>query len=187
MAEPEQQTDFDVTALAELLSMRIEVIAAAADEGVSLIERDRGELGTVTGSAAEANELIDVVVERVVGVAAECRRLTNILSSFKALAAEQAAQGEGTGASVVDSGPEDPPAAETVDPESGPPTPTSPGPSEQSSQSPRVSEGIRLLATQMSVAGASNDEIARRLRDDFAVEDADRLIAELFDRASTRG
>ena len=43
-----------------------------------------------------------------------------------------------------------------------------------------VSEGVRLLATQMSVAGASGDEIARRLRGDFGVQDAERLIAELF-------
>lgn len=43
-----------------------------------------------------------------------------------------------------------------------------------------VSEGVRLLATQMSVAGASSDDIARRLHDDFGVEDADRLIAHLF-------
>lgn len=43
-----------------------------------------------------------------------------------------------------------------------------------------ISEGVRLLATQMSVAGASSDDIARRLHDDFGVEDADRLIAHLF-------
>jgi hypothetical protein len=44
----------------------------------------------------------------------------------------------------------------------------------------RVSEGVRLLATQMSVAGASSADIARRLHNDFGVQDADRLIAHLF-------
>jgi hypothetical protein len=44
----------------------------------------------------------------------------------------------------------------------------------------QISEGIRLLATQMSVAGASNREIARKLHDDFGVENADALIAQLF-------
>lgn len=43
-----------------------------------------------------------------------------------------------------------------------------------------VSEGVRLLATQMSVAGASSGDIAKRLHDDFGVENADRLIAHLF-------
>lgn len=47
-----------------------------------------------------------------------------------------------------------------------------------------VSEGVRLLATQMSVAGASGADIARRLRDDFGLEDADRLIAHLFGPAA---
>jgi hypothetical protein len=32
----------------------------------------------------------------------------------------------------------------------------------------------------MSVAGASNREIARRLHDDFGVEGAERLVNELF-------
>lgn len=43
-----------------------------------------------------------------------------------------------------------------------------------------ISEGVRLLATQMSVAGASSADIARRLNNDFGVEDADRLVAQLF-------
>lgn len=43
-----------------------------------------------------------------------------------------------------------------------------------------VSEGVRLLATQMSVAGASTADIAKRLHNDFGVQDADRLIAHLF-------
>jgi hypothetical protein len=47
----------------------------------------------------------------------------------------------------------------------------------------RISEGIRLLATQMSVAGASNREIARKLHDDFGVQNADALIAQLFGSA----
>ena len=40
---------------------------------------------------------------------------------------------------------------------------------EEESAAPRVSEGVRLLATQMSVAGSDPDEIARRLRDEFGV------------------
>lgn len=42
------------------------------------------------------------------------------------------------------------------------------------------SEGIRLLVTQMAVAGSSHAEIAARLRNEFAVEDADKLLAEVF-------
>ena len=39
-------------------------------------------------------------------------------------------------------------------------------------------EGFRLLATQMAVAGSSHEEIALRLRDEFGVEDASGLLTE---------
>ena len=42
------------------------------------------------------------------------------------------------------------------------------------------SERARLLAAQMSIAGASRAEIAARLRDDFGAREADRLVRELF-------
>ena len=35
---------------------------------------------------------------------------------------------------------------------------------------------MRLLATQMSVAGSSVTEIARRLHDEFGVENSDLLV-----------
>ncbi len=55
-----------------------------------------------------------------------------------------------------------------------------PAPEPATDEPVQISEGVRLLATQMSVAGASSGDIARRLHDDFGVEDADRLIAHLF-------
>lgn len=39
-----------------------------------------------------------------------------------------------------------------------------------------VSEGARLLATQMVVGGSSRAEIARRLRHDFGIEDPDAML-----------
>lgn len=42
------------------------------------------------------------------------------------------------------------------------------------------SEGIRLLATQMAVAGSSHAEIEQRLRSEFGVEDADAILAEVL-------
>lgn len=41
-------------------------------------------------------------------------------------------------------------------------------------------EGIRLLATQMAVAGSSRDDIESRLRSEFGVEDASDLLAEVL-------
>ena len=42
----------------------------------------------------------------------------------------------------------------------------------------RSTDGLRLLATQMAVAGSSHEEIASRLRDEFGVEDATELLGE---------
>jgi hypothetical protein len=39
-----------------------------------------------------------------------------------------------------------------------------------------VSEGLRLLATQMSVAGATHEEIAGRLREEFGVTDPESIL-----------
>lgn len=39
-------------------------------------------------------------------------------------------------------------------------------------------DGIRLLATQMAVAGSSREEIEARLRSEFDVEDASEILAE---------
>lgn len=41
------------------------------------------------------------------------------------------------------------------------------------------SEGARLLATQMAVAGSSKDEIAWRLREEFGIEDSSGILAEI--------
>lgn len=102
-----------------------------------------------------------------------------------------------SGEPVVTTPPGDQPAAEeTVPVEPAPDGPAAveadePGPevepdADPGAQSPasdepvQVSEGVRLLATQMSVAGASSEDIARRLHNDFGVENADQLIAQLF-------
>jgi hypothetical protein len=42
-----------------------------------------------------------------------------------------------------------------------------------------VSEGLRLVTSQMSVAGAGRDEIADRLREEFDVDDPERILKAL--------
>jgi hypothetical protein len=43
-----------------------------------------------------------------------------------------------------------------------------------------TSEGVRLIATQMAIAGSSRAEIERRLRIQFGVRDADQALDEIF-------
>jgi hypothetical protein len=71
----------------------------------------------------------------------------------------------------------------------GPPTapPPPPPPSDAPAAPPpealggdsRVSEGARLLATQMAVAGSTRDEIAWRLREEFGINDATAILDEI--------
>jgi hypothetical protein len=42
-----------------------------------------------------------------------------------------------------------------------------------------VSEGLRLLTTQMSVAGADRAEIAERLKDEFAIKDPEPILKSM--------
>jgi hypothetical protein len=41
-------------------------------------------------------------------------------------------------------------------------------------------EGIRLLATQMAVAGSSREDIEARLSSEFGVDDATEVLAEVL-------
>lgn len=43
-----------------------------------------------------------------------------------------------------------------------------------------TSEGVRLIATQMAIAGSSRTEIERRLRIQFGVRDADQALDDIF-------
>jgi hypothetical protein len=80
-------------------------------------------------------------------------------------------------------GPAEPPPPQQV--AAGPPArgTLEPDP-QQAAQGPpqnvtRVSEGARLLATQMAVAGSTRDEIAWRLREEFAIHDASAILDEI--------
>jgi hypothetical protein len=49
----------------------------------------------------------------------------------------------------------------------------------KSTGSQGVPEGLRLLTTQMSVAGASRDEIAAALKDEFGITDPDPILKSI--------
>jgi hypothetical protein len=42
-----------------------------------------------------------------------------------------------------------------------------------------LSEGLRLLTSQMSAAGAGRQEIAERLREDFAIDDPEPILKSM--------
>ena len=58
------------------------------------------------------------------------------------------------------------------------PKPT-PKPRARARAGSELSEGLRLLTTQMSAAGADRREIAEHLRRDFGIEDPDRILKSM--------
>ena len=85
---------------------------------------------------------------------------------------------------------------------SAPPPPPTPGSAPKPAGKPRwltpraeavqaaagaTSEGVRLIATQMAIAGSSRAEIERRLRIQFGVRDADLALEEIFGGSEVRG
>lgn len=172
MSTPDPPVESRAARLAASLTARVGPLADLAAEVVSGIERDRVALESGRDAADSADELIDAVIERVEEVEADCRRLVEILSRFHSL----------SGGAPAPAIPAEEPAANGEALEALPAAPSD-GPLEAGAE---VSEGVRLLATQMSVAGASHEEIAQRLTDDFGVEDAERLVAQLFGRSRAR-
>lgn len=172
MAKTTGRTDNHAATLAAALSARIGVLADAARDTMITIERDRSALEGRYGSSVMADELISAVRGRIEGVAGDCNDLAVILDRFKSLAGP-------TEISEVPGGGPTIPVPPPPRPITGlPAVPTGP---ELAGDSGRViSDGVRLLATQMSVAGANPDEIALRLREDFGVADADALVDDLF-------
>lgn len=51
--------------------------------------------------------------------------------------------------------------------------------SKASEKSGGIPEGLRVLTFQMSVSGASRDEIAQRLRDEFGVRDPEAILKSM--------
>ena len=78
-----------------------------------------------------------------------------------------------------------PPPAPVAQPQAAPsPPPPAPAPVPQAAPPGQgfdsgVSEGARLLATQMAVAGSTRDEIAWRLREEFGINDATAILDEI--------
>jgi hypothetical protein len=74
----------------------------------------------------------------------------------------------------------DPEPAVEAEAEPPPPVPDPLPADPETGHLPGTSEGVRLIATQMAIAGSSRPEIERRLRIQFGVRDADHALDEIF-------
>jgi hypothetical protein len=121
----------------------------------------------------EAAELIDSLLGQALSLRQEAERLQASLEEARARV-EGREQRQGPEVIEGSDEPEEP--AEPAAPRLRAVVPSE----EERAPEPRPtrpdSAGARLLATQMAISGSSREEIARRLRNGFEIEDADAIL-----------
>jgi len=158
--------------------------AAAADRVRAILEAAEQSAAELRAEAAQEIEgrlaRAQAVAERLSARADEIERafqaladsVRDELSSLKADLEELRAVGEGMGAA--------PPAAEPH-PEPAPPEPPA---AEQPASAGVGHEGARVIALNMALGGASREETARYLSENFELDDPEALLDEVYARVS---
>ena len=179
--------------LAEMAA-QIRALDAAAEEAASRIGEAASKLGNRErgqGSHTRADllaGLASALVDRTGEIRADCERLSALMERTAKLVADRDAAAEpAPGAEVdpIEPAPADEPAAMSR-PERRPSDPSIKprwltGAGEQPGvPTTSTSEGVRLIATQMAIAGSTRGEIERRLRIQFGVNDAGQALDEIF-------
>lgn len=187
----------DLAASLARASVRLDELKAAADRAVREIEDDLGrrtavEPGTRIDRERLAAELIGSIAERTRSLRDETGELSRLLGrareQIKLIETKQAAPEPAAPPPPAPRAPTPPPPAPS------PPSPRAnslPRPSEpaaaaesasNNSRAPAqpVSEGLRLLATQMAVAGSSRAEVEERLVREFGVADPGSVLDEVL-------
>ena len=177
--------------LAEM-AQQIRELDAVAAQVASRISAAAGQLNTESGGTrAELTVgIASALVDRTDEIRTDCERLSNLLQrATEGVARLEAAAGTSTPPPPVtrDLRPVSPGGAEAASARGDeqaafesdqrswddPPVPTRSG-------SDGSSECVRLIATQMAIAGSSRSEIERRLRIQFGVVDAGRALDDIF-------
>jgi hypothetical protein len=145
----------ELSELTDSLMTRLDAAARQAEELISTLEETGRRLLNSEGRSPEAPRLNRPGAE----VEEEPER------AFKRAA------GDGKGSRKK---PWLPPGAEPRVPE-----PVNSAPPRPARGDPTVSEGARLLATQMAAVGGKRDEVASRLREEFGIQDPAAILDEI--------
>lgn len=175
----------------DLIAQEIRDLDVAAQRVASNIEaaaqqlraEDSSSRGELTASVADA------LVDRTAEIRNDCERLASLVNRSAKLIAER--EGRESTAAAPSEPPPRPkiaPAPEPREPEAEVYESAQPEPiSEDLSDTPvpvsasgGTSEGVRLIATQMAIAGSSRAEIEHRLRIQFGVVDASQALDDIF-------
>jgi hypothetical protein len=172
----------DLDAAAQRVASNIEAAAQ------SLRAADASTRGELTASVADA------LVDRTAEIRNDCERLASLVSrSAKLIAEREGRESSAALPSVPPPRPRIAPAPEPDEREAVEDVSEQPEPLSDDLSDPPVpvsasggtSEGVRLIATQMAIAGSSRAEIEHRLRIQFGVVDASQALDDIFGNRRT--
>jgi hypothetical protein len=174
---------------------RVETVLEAAEQAAADIRRDaeqwaqrhmeetrRRADALAAQRVQELSSITDDLLARAQAVAKQSDELISALDSASRRTIKAPLRREEDGASEAEQ--EEPSAAPAPAPRAEPASEESASAEAEDGAPPerpppgRVSDGARLLATQMAVAGSSRDTIASRLREEFGIDDPSAILDE---------
>ena len=175
-AAPQAPLDVIADQIRDLDAAARRVAASIESAAQKLRAEDSSSRGELTASVADA------LVDRTAEIRNDCERLASLVSRSAKLIAEREGR-ESTAAVPPPSAPPPPTivrSPEPREPDQGPPAEDLSDTPVPVSASGGTSEGVRLIATQMAIAGSSRAEIEHRLRIQFGVVDAGQALDDIF-------
>jgi hypothetical protein len=186
---------------AEIQELNQAARTAAARIAETAREVGEGKPGAMSETRAQLLAgVASALVERSDRIRAECEELSTLVARSARLVAERDGRtpAQATGPEAQSA----PPTTSIPPPEAGAEAPVAESPREEptvlaplarptqaereasddvpQSTSGGTSEGVRLIATQMAIAGSSRAEIEHRLRIQFGVDDAEQALDDIF-------
>jgi hypothetical protein len=191
---------------AAVAAQRVQAIVEAAEAAAREIEEKAR--ADAAAHVANAKDAIDGLVAQADLVQARLDEITMALGEVKvavdamaaeasALASAPAREAEPVVAAEPVAAAEPDAGAEPASPEVGPIVPEAPEPAPEVVEESkaqvhagggdrgRADEGARLVALNMALSGTPREETARYLRENFAVEDEEELLDDVYARAGS--
>jgi hypothetical protein len=161
--------------LTDTLIRQAEMVKRQSDELLSALDSARNELANRIGQEMSTGSQSGANQPPPLGQPGEPARVPHLQPVESARPGLQAVAPAGEPQATPQPPPQPPPAP-VQQQGSAPPPPPQPMSQPAAGGGTSASDGARLLAAQMAVAGSSRQEIEARLRDEFGIEDATPIL-----------
>ena len=161
--------------LTDTLIRQAEMVKRQSDELLAALDTARSELANRIGQELSTGSQPGAGQPPALAHPGEPSRVSHLQPVDSGRPGLQAVDPAGQPQAPPQSVPQPPPAP-VQHQGSAPPPPPQPMPQAAAGGGTSASDGARLLAAQMAVAGSSRQEIEARLRDEFGIEDAGPIL-----------